>query len=94
MTAKLRKLPLLALLFAFTLPFAHADEATKRAKLDQLFVAMKMNALMDQMLQAGMNQGEQMGKSLFGNKPIPPEDQKILDAWKLKVSALPSRGRS
>ncbi len=84
----LRKLPFLALILAFTLPLAHADDASKRAKLDQLFVLMKLNSLMDQMMKAGMSQGEQIGKSMFGNRPMSPDDQKILNAWELKVSAL------
>jgi hypothetical protein len=84
----LRKLPFLALILAFTLPLAHADDATKRAKLDQLFVLMKINSLMDQTMQTSMAQGEQIASGMFGGKPPSTEDQKILDAYKLKMSTL------
>jgi len=88
MFAKLRNLSVAILALTCMLPLAHANEATKRAKLEELFTVMKMNSLMDQMMQAGMKQGEQIGRSMFGNKPISPEDQKIFDAWKVKATAL------
>jgi hypothetical protein len=84
----LRKLPILALIFVLALPLAHADDASKRAKLDQLFVLMKINALMDQIMQTSMAQGEQVASTMFGGKPPSPEDRKILDAYELNLSTL------
>ena len=76
-----------ALLF-FAAPLAHADEASKRAKLDELFTVMKMNALMDQMMSSGMKQGEAVGKQMFGDKPMSAADQKIFDAYESKIATL------
>lgn len=84
----LRKLSLIALLFALTLPAARADEASKRAKIEELFTLMKLDSLMQQVLTSSMKQGEQAGRSLFGEKPVAPADQKILDAFEAKMTTL------
>jgi hypothetical protein len=83
-----RQLPVLAAAFFLLLPVAHADEASKRAKLDELFKAMKLDTLMQQMMSMGMKQGEQVARTIVGDKPMSAEDRKILDGYEAKVSTL------
>jgi hypothetical protein len=83
-----RKARLLAAIMLFALPLAHADEATKRVKIDQLFLAMHMDESMKQMLKVGMSGGEQMAQSIFGTQPLSDSDQKLLDEFEAKTYTL------
>ena len=84
----LRKFLLFSIAFLLVLPVAHADDASKRAKLDELFKAMKLDTLMQQLLSAGIKQGEELAKTVVGDKPISADDRKILDEYEKKVSVL------
>jgi len=67
---------------------AHADDASKRVKIDQLFTLLHMqkntNALVDMQSQ----QVKKMLPGLFPNLKITPEQQKDFDAFLEKMTAI------
>ena len=82
----LRKLSALTLAFLLlATPFAHADDASKRAKLEELFVVMHIQDLMQSVMKSSMNQGEQMMKSLIGGGDPTPAQQKVIDIYRRKL---------
>ncbi len=83
-----RKLLSLAALLCFVLPLAHADEASKRAKIDEMFTVLKMDRTMKQLMNQGFNQSQQMVKSLTGNQPLSAADQKLVDDYLTKSTTL------
>jgi hypothetical protein len=86
----LRRLPILAFLLLFTLQPAHADEASKRAKIKELFKAMKVDSLMKSVMASSMQQGQQMMKAMLGDEAasISPDDQKIVDRFTAKIQGI------
>lgn len=76
---------LAALLLALSFPLAaHADTASKHAKLDELFSLMKLDKLMSQMMDAGMQQSTSMFNSATGMK-MDPKTKAHFDAYMIKV---------
>ncbi len=83
---RLTRILLLCVLACSTL--AHADEASKRTKIDQLFVVMKMDHLMQQIMDQSAAQGEKIATNIFGNAPMSDADRKILTDFENKMQAL------
>lgn len=75
----IRRMILLFAIFLFALPYAHADDASKKAKIEEMFTILKMDSLMKQMMNQGLTQGKQTVKSMMGDTPVTPADQKIID---------------
>lgn len=77
-----------AILFVLFLPLAaHADDASKRAKLDELFSLMKLDKLMSQMMDAGMHQSSDMANSAMGRQ-MDAKTKAHFDAYMAKVRSL------
>ena len=85
-----RRMILLAAVFLFALPHAHADEASKRAKIEEMFTVLRMESLMNQMMSQGMAQGRETVKQMMGDTPITAADQKIIDDSTAKMVAVVS----
>jgi hypothetical protein len=85
-----RKLIVFATVFLLALPLAHADEASKRAKIEEMFTVLKMDAMLKQMMAQGMAQGEQAAKSIFGEQPTTDADKKIKEEYLTKLNAAVS----
>jgi uncharacterized protein len=84
-----RRLVALAALVLFALPIAHADETTKRAKIEEMFTVLKMDRTMKQLMNQGFAQSQLMVKTVLGGeKPISPSDQKIVDDYVSKSTSL------
>jgi uncharacterized protein len=84
----IRRTFLLAAVFFLVLPYAHADEASKRAKIEEMFTILKMDSLMKQMMDQGLAQGRQAAKSMMGDTPVTPADQKIIDDGLAKMVSV------
>ncbi|WP_263382219.1 DUF2059 domain-containing protein [Granulicella arctica] len=82
-------LTLIAILLVAT-SVAHADESSKRAKIEELFVVMKMDRTMKQMIAQSTTQGQQMAKGIFGDQPMTDADKKMVDDYTAKSVALVS----
>ena len=66
-------------------PCARADEASKRAKVQELVTVMHMDRLMDQMVDAIKSQTEQMMQQLPGADSMTPEQKKIMADYQAKT---------
>lgn len=83
-----RKLAAALALVLFACPFAHADEASKRAKIDEMFTIMHIDATLKQVVTQSAAQGQRAAKSLFGDHPISDSDQKIIDSHISQLTTL------
>jgi hypothetical protein len=86
----IRRFVLFAAVFLFALPYAHADEASKRVKIEEMFTVLKMDSMMKQMMNQGLAQGKEVAKSMMGGAPMTAADQKIMDDYMAKVFAVVS----
>jgi hypothetical protein len=86
----IRRMILLAAVFLFVLPHAHADDASKRAKIEEMFSVLHIDRTMKQMMDMGFAQGKETAKSMMGDHPMTPADQKIMDDYMAKLSAVVS----
>jgi hypothetical protein len=86
----IRRMILLAAVFLFALPHAHADDASKRAKIEEMFNVLHIDRTMKQMMDMGLAQGKETAKSIMGDHPMTPTDQKIMDDYMAKLSAVVS----
>lgn len=75
------------LLCAFSLQ-ARADDASKRAKIEQLFTVMKINQMSDQILGTVRRQMAGMSRSLPDGKEMTPEQKRLLADFQNKVLNL------
>jgi hypothetical protein len=80
-----RKILALAAVFLFALPFAHADEASKPAKIEEMFTVLHMDRTMKQMMDMGLAQGKQAATSMMGDQPMTPADQQIMEDYLAKL---------
>ena len=79
---------LLLLTIVFSLPLAaHADEASRRVKAQEMLTLLHMDRLMDQMTNGMLEQMSTMTKQLGGDN-IKPVDQAKLDDFQKKVFEL------
>ena len=88
----IRRFVLFAAVFLFALPYAHADEASKRVKIEEMFTVLKMDSMMKQMMNQGLAQGKEVAKSMMGGAPMTAADQKIMDDYMAKVFAVVGLG--
>jgi len=77
--------PCLAL--ALSVPSAHADEASRRAKAKEMLALMHMDTTMSKTMDDAMQQMSAMSKQLGGHT-VSPEDQARMDEFQKKVFAL------
>ncbi len=78
---------MLVLVLLMAVPVARADEASKTAKVKELFQTMHLAKLMDQLTNSVMGQVSQMTKTMPGADKITPEQQKVIDAYMVKIGA-------
>lgn len=67
---------------------AHADEASKRAKVEELVSVMHMDRMMDQMMEAVKGQTEQMMQQQPGADSMTPEQKKIVTDYQAKAMQI------
>ncbi|HZQ44896.1 MAG TPA: DUF2059 domain-containing protein [Acidobacteriaceae bacterium] len=65
-----------------------ADEASKRAKAEQLFTLLRMDRLTDQLTNSVMKQVDQMTQSMPGMDRATPEQKKLLADFQQSVMDL------
>ncbi len=75
------------LLCAFSLQ-ARADEASKRAKVEQLFTVMKIDQMSNQILNSVRRQMTNMSRSLPDGQQMTPEQRRLLTEFQTKVLNL------
>ena len=67
---------------------ARADEASKRAKAEQLFMLLHMDKMMDQMMSGVMKQVQQLAQSMPGADQATPEQKKLIADFQQRVLTL------
>jgi hypothetical protein len=67
---------------------ARADDATKRAKAEQLFTVLRMDQMMDQLMDGVMKQVEQITQSMPGTDQVTPEQKKQIADFQQRILAL------
>ena len=77
-------------LLSLMLPQARADDASKRAKVEELFTVMRLDRTMDQLVAAVRQQTSSMMRSMPGFEGMTPKQQKLVEEYQGKVSALVS----
>jgi hypothetical protein len=80
----------IALLFTLVLCLpltAHADEASRRAKAQEMLALLHMDRLLDQMMNSMLDQMSTVTKQL-GGRNVKPEDQTKVDEFQKKVFQL------
>lgn len=77
-----------ALVVLATPGLAHADEASKKAKVEQILVITHSDKTFNMMVENGMKQGEQAAMSLFGDpSQMSAKDKEILANFESKMLA-------
>jgi hypothetical protein len=66
---------------------AHADEASRRAKAQEMLTLLHMDRLMDQMMNNTLEQMSTVTKQLGGNN-VKPEDQAKIEDFQKKIFQL------
>ena len=64
---------------------ARADEASKRAKAEQLFILLRMDTMMDQLLSGVRKQVQQITESMPGADTATPEQKKQITEFQQRV---------
>ena len=67
---------------------AHADEASKKAKAQELFLTVRMDRTMGQLMDTIMKQVSQMTQSMPGTKQMTESDKRQLADFQQRVGAL------
>src|ERR1700728_5285524 len=67
---------------------ARADEASKRAKVEELVSVMHMDRMMDQMLEVIKGQTEQAMQQQPGADSMTPEQKKIVTDYQAKAMQI------
>ncbi len=86
-----RKLLSLLAMLVLLVPFAHADEVSKRAKIEEMLTLIKIDAMMKQVINQSMAQSQQMVKGMLGDHPVSESDRKIVDDFTSKAFNLISQ---
>ena len=68
-------------------PLAHADDASKRTKVQELFVVMKVDNITTQIVNSIMQQTQALEQRQFGPNPT-PEQQKQYEDFRGKIQTL------
>lgn len=82
-----KRLSLLLLLATFT-PLAHADDASKAAKLQQFFEVTKVNQLPEQMGNQVLNQMNNQMKQQAASADLNAKQQKLVTDYAAKVNSV------
>jgi len=69
-------------------PMARADEASKRAKVQDLFVTMHMDRTMGQLMDMVMKQTRQVVNGMPGADQMTAEQKKVLDDFQKRVEVM------
>jgi hypothetical protein len=72
---------ILAVIVMLVSPLAHADEASKEAKVHELFIAMRMEHTMDQMMGMMQQQIQQMAMNAPVSDTMTPAQKKLTDEY-------------
>ena len=83
-----RRLVLGTFMLLLTGASAHADDTTKRAKIEELFSLMNMQKTMDQVIDQSARQGAQTAMSLYPNVKLTVEQKKALDEGLQQVNQV------
>jgi hypothetical protein len=83
-----RKLAVLVLMVMATAPMARADEASKRAKVQELIAEMHMDQLLVQMTEAMKTQTDQMLKQAPGMEALTPEKKKLMEEYEQESTKI------
>ena len=78
----------LAVVFLTISVSAHADEASKRAKAEQLLTAMHVERTMSDMMAAIRTQVSHALQSTPGMDQITPEQRKLMDTYQAQINKL------
>jgi hypothetical protein len=83
-----RRILIVAAAMLLALPlFARADEASKRAKIEQMLTVLKMEDNFNLLMKQVEQQGRQMGMSMTNPSQLTDADKKILDNFMTKLMA-------
>jgi len=85
-----RKLIVLAVVFLFALPHARADEASKRAKIEEMLTLEKMDSMMQKMADQARARNKDVVKNVLAGRPMTDIDRRILEENLSKMNALVS----
>jgi uncharacterized protein len=83
----MKRIALLLTLFLCLPPTVHADEASRRAKAQEMLTLLHMDRLMNQLMNTALQQTSAITKQL-GGKTVKPEDQARIDEFQKKVFQL------
>jgi hypothetical protein len=83
-----RKLIVLAAVFLFAIPHARANEASKRAKVEELLTLEKMDSLMQQMADQALARNKDAVKNMLAGRPMTDIDKRILEENMNKMNAV------
>ena len=81
----IRKMTLFAVAFLFALPSAHADEASKRAKIEELFTIEKLDAVMQQMATQSLDRNRKLVQNMLAGKQMTTIDKRIVDLYMTRM---------
>ena len=83
-----RRILIVAAAMLLALPLsARADEASKRAKIEQMLTVLKMEDNFNLLMKQVEQQGRQMGMSMTNPSQLTDADKKILDNFMTKLMA-------
>lgn len=96
MTARrsLCSLVLAAAVLCAASPLAHADDASKRHKIGELFTLIQIDKTMQQVATQQVTQAQRAMKTMFPDAKISPDQQKDLDAFLQKILAITQQSLS
>lgn len=80
-----------ALAVAVVVP-AHADDASKRVKIHELFLAMHMDKTMEMVTDQAADQGAKGAMSMFPQVHLTAEQQKVLDDGIAQIRTITHEG--
>lgn len=85
----MRRILIALTLAAVALPsLAHADDASKKAKVEQILLITKSDKTFNMMVENGMKQGEQAAMTLFGDSSkMTAKDKEIFSRFETKLLA-------
>ena len=69
-------------------PMARADDTTKKAKVEALFIAMHMDRMMSQLSNAVMQQVKQMTQSMPGMDKLTEQQKALISSYQDKMIAI------
>lgn len=83
-----RKLLTLLTALLLTLPLAHADDASKRAKIEEMFTLTKVNQVFDGMLTQMSAAAKAAADQQAASQNLTPEQQKLTEQFQARTQAI------